>query len=691
MKRRIRILFLFIFALQPLFLSNDLSAHAKNGILDLREVSLTKISMLTLDGDWEFYWHKFLDPVQFRGMDKPVPDLFGKIPSYWTDYQLHGKSFPGQGWCTYRCIILLPRGFREKLAFDIPVFDSSFKLFINGVYAGGNGKPDTSSLLSVPEYKPFMVELNPQSDSIEVLLQVSNFEHRRGGFWKTMKFGPSHPIMGEHSRYIFFSYSSMGTLLTFSLFFFFFFLFYRKDKAPLLFSIFLAGLFIRLTCTGIYPIKLITDISWDWMIRLEYLGTYIAVIAGIWFMHGLFPLRFMRPVNIANTLILAAFCLIIPFSRVDTFSYTMLYFQYAITLYLLFYLVYSFIATFTKSAYNFWYFAGSLILLLALLNDIGLANSKTSITRDYTSHIAAQIFVFVHAVMLIRVWIRAFIEKDELNREIEYLNKNLEKLVDQRTAELQDKNQEVITQNERINHQNELLRSEIEFKNRVFSIIAHDLKSPINSLLMFFSILKKDVEQSIRETALNSIHNLAISVNDLIDNLLYWGRSQGNQIPVKNKYIDLEVNINAILELFKEPASQKSIDLNYQKTINSMVFCDPELMQIVLRNLVSNSIKFCNQGGSISIRITSCKEDNSMAELTISDTGIGIPEEKLKALNEGKKIESTYGTAKEKGTGLGLNLCFDLVRLMKGKMSIRSKVNEGSVFTILIPVSQPHE
>jgi len=678
-----------------LLLSSGLYAfetpRATEGIFDLRNSFSSGVDVFSLNGAWEFYWNNLLEPEDFLCPNPPKPDIFGKVPSYWTDYTINAKSLPQTGFATYRLKILLPDGFKKSLAFDVPVFDSSFKLFINGKSYGGNGIVGTTLQNSIAGYKPYLVVYEPESDTLDIIIQASNFQHRRGGFWKQMKIGLAGQVELENSQYILTSHLSMGILMAFSLFFLFFFIFYRKDLMPLLFSVFLAGIFLRLISTGVYPISLLSGVSWDWIVRIEYLGMYVGIIAGLWFLYLLYPVNIMKSINYINTVILLIFCLTVLFTRVGFFAYTMIYFQIMMILYLLFYLVFSFISIFKKGSYNIVYFAGFLMLMTALMNDIVLSHSKGGLTKDYTIHIAVQIFVFIHAIMLIRTWIKAFIEKERLNKEIEYMNANLEKIIAERTSELLENSREIAAQHEKIANQNELLKAEIGFKNRVFSIIAHDLKTPISSLLLFFDVIKKDTEQSIKDSTLKSIHNLVISVNSLIDNLLYWGRSQGNQIPVKNREIDVELITRKVLELFIEPASQKSIDLNFNNEGVTKAYCDPELLQIIIRNLISNALKFTNEGGNINVNLRQSPADKFFIELSVSDNGVGMPEEKISALLSGGNPESSYGTKKEKGTGLGLRLCFDLVRLVNGKMEMSNQKSGGTKVSIFFPVTGTDE
>lgn len=675
-------LILLVYAILQSF---NVLAHShmdiSKGLLDLRKDGLPENGVFYLGGEWEFYWMEFLVP----GVNIESNAFYGKIPSYWTEYNPDGKKLPREGYATYRLRVLLPPGFREKLAVNVPVFDSSFKIFINGVMAGENGRVGKSMESSEADYKPFIVMFNPLSDTVEIMVQVSNFQHRRGGFWKQMRFGLAESVQKQHQQYVFISNLSMGILMAFSAFFLFFFLFYRKDLVPFYFSVFLGGILIRLLSTGIYPITLITDISWDWMVRLEYLGTYISAIGGTWFFHSLYPLRIMKFVTICNSIILFLFCCLILILPVSQFAYTMIYFQYVVIIYLIVYLPYSFISIFKKDRLNLVYFTAFLIFFLALLNDILLSASRPAITIDYTIHIAVQIFIFIHAVMLIRTWIKAFIEKEKLNLEIAFLNQNLESLVSQRTIELEKSNIEVNVQNDKIAIQNERLKEEIVFKNRVFSIIAHDLKSPVTSLLLFFEVIKRDPGKIQVNETLSSIHGLALSFNDLIDNLLYWGRSQGKQIQLNPGNCDLDETGNRVIDLFTEGAKLKSIQLHYTKGLYTRSYCDPELIQIVIRNLVSNALKFTQPGGEVRLSIGLSAAEGNMTEIVVSDNGLGIPPEKLNSIRNGEIIESTFGTSREKGTGLGLSLCFELVNLMQGKMEIVSTTGQGTRITVKIP------
>ena len=117
------------------------------------------------------------------------PDYYGSVPSYWTDYPQDSVKTEKYGYATYRLTILLPDGYNHPLAIDLPVFDSSYDIYLNGKYFGGNGTPGKSADETVPEYKRNFYRINQESDSLNIIINVSNYHHRRGGFWLPVKLG----------------------------------------------------------------------------------------------------------------------------------------------------------------------------------------------------------------------------------------------------------------------------------------------------------------------------------------------------------------------------------------------------------------------------------------------------------------------------------------------------------------------
>ena len=222
-------------------------------------------------------------------------------------------------------------------------------------------------------------------------------------------------------------------------------------------------------------------------------------------------------------------------------------------------------------------------------------------------------------------------------------------------------------------------------KDKFFSIIAHDLKSPFNSILGFSQLL---VEQT-RDEGLDNIGRYAEIILhssqkalDLLMNLMEWSRTQTGKIEFNPSYFDLADLVKEVKQLFNVTAEQKSIHISLVLPSQYMVYADQAMISTVLRNLISNAVKFTMPEGEINVAI---EEKKSKFMISVTDTGTGIAKENVKKLFQIDENYTMPGTMNEKGTGLGLILCKEFVEKHGGEISVKSKEGEGSTFYFTIP------
>lgn len=222
-------------------------------------------------------------------------------------------------------------------------------------------------------------------------------------------------------------------------------------------------------------------------------------------------------------------------------------------------------------------------------------------------------------------------------------------------------------------------------KDKFFSIIAHDLRNPIQALLLSSELLKanfqrmetRKVESYIEKFSENSNH-----IADLLENLLTWSRSQRGKIQCLPSQTMVAPVISESLDPLREHASRKNIRLVSQVEADISGFFDRQMVSTVCRNLISNAIKFTPGGGEVTVSADSSGEN---LEITVSDTGVGIPADKIDGLFSVGAQESSKGTAGEKGTGLGLILCKEFTEKNNGSIRVRSQLDSGSAFTVSLP------
>jgi signal transduction histidine kinase len=169
---------------------------------------------------------------------------------------------------------------------------------------------------------------------------------------------------------------------------------------------------------------------------------------------------------------------------------------------------------------------------------------------------------------------------------------------------------------------------------------------------------------------------------ELLENLLLWARIKMGRIAFEPEVINLKNTINSIAELFNSGTESKNITLTLDIQNELQTFADLNMFETVLRNLISNSIKFTSEGGRISVSVIEVKD---FITISVSDTGVGMDSDKIEKLFQTGQSISTLGTQNEKGSGLGLLLCKEFVELNKGKISVKSKCNEGSTFSFTVP------
>ena len=226
-------------------------------------------------------------------------------------------------------------------------------------------------------------------------------------------------------------------------------------------------------------------------------------------------------------------------------------------------------------------------------------------------------------------------------------------------------------------------------KDKFFSIISHDLRSPFNSILGFSELLWKNTDDfskpEIKKIAAD-IYKTGNETIDLLDNLLEWSRSQTGRLEIDPEDFSLKEVVDDTIDLLNENAKRKNITVLNEVPVHTTIFADKNMIGTVMRNLLSNAIKFTHNGN---VRIEARDLDN-FVEFTVNDTGVGIKQKNIEKLFRLETEFSTRGTANEKGTGLGLVLCKEFIEKNHGEIDVKSKEGEGTSFILKLPNTKKH-
>lgn len=277
-------------------------------------------------------------------------------------------------------------------------------------------------------------------------------------------------------------------------------------------------------------------------------------------------------------------------------------------------------------------------------------------------------------------------EKEKERKQlVEKQKRELEEKVKERTAALQQKTGELETTIKKLQESEEGLRRLNKIKDKLFSVVSHDLRGPVATLDSFISLITRHAAQISEEEmdklagkTKESVHNLAF----LLDNLLSWARAQMGTLAFRPEPFSLQEVVQKNVELYALNAENKKLSLITDVPKEAVACGDRGMIDFIVRNLLSNAIKFTPAYGTIKII---CQQEEGSLMLSISDTGVGMSAEQVALVLDPENSYSTPGTAREKGTGLGLMLCQEFLALHNSRLQLSSQDGKGSCFRFALP------
>ncbi len=644
--------FLFVLPLILLFLECKNIAAGKqgprviNGILDLRNRNLSNSGLVRLNGEWEFYWHELLSPGDFNA--RHLNEGSGKyiiVPKRW-DYQKNGnKNNSVFGYATYRLKILL-KNKNMPLALRLPGIFSSYRLWADDMLLITSGTVGKTRQTSAPEDSPRIVFFNNKKEQITLTIEVSNFYDIPGGICFPITFGNAFTIHKEKSERENLEIFFFGAILFISIFHFGLFILRSKDKSLLFFGFFCLVIAVRTIFTGEHVLmNYLSAIGYEMQKKIEFFTLPFGAVSFCLFFNSQYPggmrkgmLKFFIVSGAAYSLIISAFPL-----RVYT---AILFFYQLIIISLCIYtIVLLLIAIYRKKEGAVIFITGFFILFLSVFMEI--LQDRLKIEVGFYIPFGMLVFIIAQAFILAQKYSRAF--KETENYSIE-----LEEKVRERTVQLEEANQG---------------------KTNFFINIAHETKTPLTLIDNYLdSYIKKYGLTNELKIMKNNFRQLLNTMVDFLD----FEKIQKGRVVYNH---DTVTNFSRILKnkivLFRDFAKIKNIDLRDDIRENLFVKIDSYAIDRIINNIVENAIKYTS-GGEISVRLN---ENKNKVNFIVEDTGIGLTGDQVK-----KIFEPFYQIQSDKkyynGIGIGLNITKKILDSVGGKISVKSRINRGSVFTI---------
>jgi len=333
--------------------------------------------------------------------------------------------------------------------------------------------------------------------------------------------------------------------------------------------------------------------------------------------------------------------------------------------------------------------AGKYLLKVRATNPDGVGGQNHAtlhiyVSAPYYNTLWFRLLVGGTIVLMVLTWIWQRVRRQRRAKAA------LEKLVNERTEEVTVQNQIIEAQNRELRKSQENLLQLNEKKDFIFSILSHDLRSPLTTLKGFLTVLIQSVEvfepDEIVKVA-GKIRNSVSTSLDLIDNILFWSQSQLGSLVFKPELLNVSQLARKAIEIYILSAEKKEITLSLETEEDLFVNADENMVFFIIRNLISNALKFTYRGGYVKVLALPVEEED-LITLVIEDSGVGIAPEELERLFNERRSFTKKGTQNEKGTGLGLVLVKRFVETNNGKISVDSTVGQGTRFTVTLPAGK---
>lgn len=574
------------------------------------------------------------------------------------------NKYEGTGYSTYQLKILLPETAKENI-YALRFFQTggaAMYIYVDGILQLELGKVGKTKETMVPTRSSGMIVIPHPNAEINILVQISNFYHDDGAFWYPPILGlyknTNKQILNEAVR----DSLLTGALLFMAFYHFVIFLFRRTRSLIFFFGLYsfvIALHSISLNGDSLY--YLFPDVPYRLAFALSLIF-YLTMPLYLSFLNLLFPDNFSK--KIINFFIITCsglflFVLVTPSELGSQTTFYGLFFSILGLLYSIICIIY---AAFQKRELALPLLLIQIFLFVSAINDTlylyGVLNYFLILKYSYLSTVLFQ------SLILASFFTKSFIKTEILGKELTKLNESLEKTVILRTKEYKEAKQ--------------IAEEANEWKDKFISLVAHDLRSPLSTVYSALTIVTdKDSTEEEKTHIFKQLFVILENAMSTVEHLLNLNRFNKGKIHLNLAQIKFLGMLQPLIDSFSLELQKKSIQMDFPISESATVYADKSILIEILRNVIANAIKFSNPGGWIRITFL---DTEKFTEITIEDNGPGIPLERQKDLFY--KQMTSPGSQGEKGFGIGLKLCFELIRLHQGNIQVQSEEGKGSRFIV---------
>ncbi|WP_254639113.1 ATP-binding protein, partial [Cohnella sp. GbtcB17] len=667
--------------------------QSEAGILDLTQVHVGE-NPIKLKGEWTFYWQELLSPADIQSRTEQGEEKVNRyidIPRSWLGYSLDGQELPGEGFATFRLVIRLSERDRdERLALRLPTIFHAYRLWVNGERLAEVGVVGQDRKAVTPRLSTKLVFFQPADSTVELVMQVANFNHKRGGITKYIELGASDALTAKKNLSVASGTFITASLLVIGLYNLLLFVQRRKDRAPLYFGLFSLLFGIRSLLVGeLMLTQWFPRFPWELQFKIEYLILCVSGYIITMYFDCIFPNYVSRWFRLGSRIATAALCLVVAATPALIYSQLLPIIGVIVVLHMVYLMVGLVQAAVGRQVGALTFLVVSVVTLVTVIDDFLYYNGWSLIGN--TSPLGLLVFTIAQMMLLSSRFTRAASNEERIARELldannklTEMNANLERTVQERTQALSAAHDDLRASYDR------LLHSE-QGRKKLLAYITHDLRMPLSSMLGYVEAVQDRVKPERDEQYLKYIRDNTIRINRMIEELSFLSHLETGQVSYRMEPVPVIRFLRGFFEQYELVVRDAGLDFMLdtgdtedQRLHLPIVEVDAQRLEQALFNLVSNAMKFTSRGGLVRIALeVNDVNDPCYAIISVQDSGSGIPPDQLEQIFDRNYKYDRPGLEKGiAGSGLGLAICREIIQAHGGTVRAESDGKTGSIFYV---------
>ncbi|MEK3890374.1 hybrid sensor histidine kinase/response regulator [Bacillus sp. FSL K6-3431] len=654
------IVFIAILLMTTGFDSRSTSAKQSDplGVFDFSDKLQSKELYTALDGEWNFFEKLLLTPYEVK---EHLRTGMGRVVSLPSSFQTQTGDINSFG--TYSATIKVPEEYvGETLAIHIPYQYSAYTLFVDQIEISRNGTVGQDPASHVAEMAPRTGYFIAQSDKVNLTIQVSSFDHIRGGFENSIYLGESSIVAQKFNTNMLGTLFMNGCIFIIGLFMILFAWYRRQEHVFFIFGMFAMLISVRALFTvPFYYTLIFLDMSWLWGTRLEYIlteATSMIYVILLWKWH---EEEFSKKIMYGLVTIHLALIVTTLFTQ-PVFFQALFFNVFYLTIPTFFYVIYVISKSIRNNNRNAKInLIGMGLIFLAFFNDFAIGQNWY---QSWTLMLpAVGVYVMIHVILMSKSFAESVRKTEQQNKQLLALNASNEDLAVQ-------------------------LQKEMKQKDDFLANTSHELRNPLHGIINIAQSILYNRPNHLDKKTQNDLklqltigHHMSRTLKDLLD----ITRLKEHRIHLQRERLDIQSISAGVVDMLKVLIENKNIQMEVRIPSDfPSVAADKNRLIQILFNLLHNAVKYTDEG----IIMIDADIKDGLAHIHITDTGIGMNEKTVRTIFEPYEQGDSSITAIGGGLGLGLSICQQLVEMHGGIIKVSSVFGKGSVFTFTLPLAE---